>query len=386
MIAIALMSCRGSSDDIPPLDETYSRKDQQPFGAYVLHQQLQQFYYHHTLRVVKTNFASTWRGIEDTGAVYINISKNFFLTKTDLSSMLSFVYEGNSMFIASDRIDPALLDTLGCTLRRSQQYMPQMKATSVSLDRVFTDTTDYRYFYFPFYNHFTKWPKDFAVALGKNRAGTNFIVVFYGKGRFYLHAEPRALSNYFLLQKDNYRYATQVFSFTPAIPEHVYWDDYYNKKNRAPSENGERSRFAVLFQYPAMEWAFWLVLGLLLLYIFFGGKRRQRIVPILPPNINTAVAFTETISRLYLQQKDNRNIADKLITYLMEYIRNQYFLNTAQVNEEFIATLSRKANSNKESIEKLFTAIREIQQAAETTDQQLLTLNGLIENFYKIKK
>ncbi|MFN8247216.1 MAG: hypothetical protein U0T56_12660 [Ferruginibacter sp.] len=38
------------------------------------------------------------------------------------------------------------------------------------------------------------------------------------------------------------------------------------------------------------------------------------------------MAFTETIARLYLQKKDNKNIADKMIMYFNEFIRTHYFL------------------------------------------------------------
>jgi len=99
----------------------------------------------------------------------------------------------------------------------------------------------------------------------------------------------------------------------------------------------------------------------------------------------TTLTFTETIGRLYLQQKDNRNIADKLITYFMEHIRNQYYLNTSQVNEEFVATLARKANSTQQAADKLFSTIKEVQQSAQISDQQLLSLNQQLENFYKNK-
>jgi predicted nucleic acid-binding protein len=121
-----------------------------------------------------------------------------------------------------------------------------------------------------------------------------------------------------------------------------------------------------------MAWAFWLLLSLLGLYIFFGGKRRQRVVEAVEPNNNTTVAFTETIGRLYLQKKDNRNIADKQITYLLEHIRNQYYLNTSQVNDEFIAALSRKTNASKEGMDKLFQMIHTVQQSEEISDDQLL--------------
>lgn len=387
LISLGVVSCGGSDADLPSLEETYSKKDKEPFGAYVFHRQVEQYYYNNSINPVKRNFESFWNAAEDTSAVYINISKNLFLSRADLTSMLSFVYRGNSLFISSNRIDKALLDTLGCSVKQESydEFFPEMKYTSVSLnDTIYHDPAVYQYFYLPFYNHFSKIKNEDAVILGKNSYGPNFIVLFYGRGRFYLHTEPRALSNYFLLQKDNYNYFKNIFSFTPASPEHVYWDDYNNKINFRQSE-GNKSSLSVLLQYPGMAWAFWLLLLFGFLYILFGGKRRQRIVPPIPPNKNTTLAFTETIGRLYLQKKDNRNIADKLITYFMEHIRNQYFLNTNHLDDSFIATVARKANHSQEKTATLFSTIRNIQQSGQISDEDLLSLNQQLEHFYKNK-
>ncbi|MEO6731067.1 MAG: DUF4350 domain-containing protein [Ferruginibacter sp.] len=387
LMTVFSVSC-SDREKLPPLQETYAQKDKNPFGAYVVHHQLKQFYYHNTIRSMKVKFESTWNDISDTNSLYINISKNLFLSKDGLKSMLAYVSSGNHLFISSENIDKRLLDTLGCKVIRAMynDFIPEMIYTSVKLSPgIFGDSSAYQYFYLPFYSHFTKIDKSSSKVLGHNKAGSNFIVVFYGRGRFYLHIEPRALSNYFLLQKNNYNYFRNVFSFTPAIPEHVYWDDYYNKRNFPGDEAGKKSGLAVLLQYPAMSWAFWLLVMLFALYIFFGGKRRQRIIETIAPNTNTTLTFTETIGRLYLQKKDNRNIADKLITYLLEHIRNQYFLNTSHLNDEFITTLSRKSNNTKEGTDKLFQLIHTIQQSTEISDQQLLSLNQQVENFYKNK-
>ena len=138
-----------------------------------------------------------------------------------------------------------------------------------------------------------------------------------------------------------------------------------------------------MLQYPATARAFWLVLLLVAVYILFGGKRRQRIVESVASNTNTTVAFTETVGHLYLQKKDNRNIADKMIMYFMEHIRKQYYLNTSQVNDDFITTLSRKSNVPKEITEDLFRSINLVHNSFEITDQQLLLLNQQIDIFYK---
>lgn len=386
LAAILFAACSFGKSELPPLDETYSQKDKNPFGAYVLHEQLTQLYFHNNLRAVKTNFENTWRNISDTGSVYINISKHLYLSATDLAAMLAYVENGNSLFLSSNFIDERLLDTLGCRVATNfyRQSFSEMKKTMVNLvDQSSINLVSFDYFYVPFYNHFTKRDTAYSRELGSNAWGANYIVVFYGKGRFYLHTDPRALSNYFLLQKDNYKYFQQVFSLMPAVPEHVYWDDYYHRKNYPRDKSGNKTGLAVLLQYPAMAWAFWLLMLLFGLYILFGGKRKQRIIYPVAPNTNTTVAFTETISRLYLQQKDNRNIADKLITYLLEHIRNQFYLNTSHFNDDFISTLSRKSNNQKEGVEKLFKLINTIHQSMEVSDKQLLLLNQQIENFYK---
>lgn len=386
LTAILIGACNSGSNKIPPLNETFAQKDKNPFGAFVVHRQLEQLYYHNTIRVAKDNFENTWQNLSDTGSVYICICKNLFLSTADMESMLAYVYNGNSLFISSSNIDDKLLDTLGLEVGKyfKGQYFTEMEYTAVKLATgIFNDSNSYKYFYIPFYDHFTKMDTFRSKILGINDEGANYATIFHGKGRFYLHTEPRALSNYFLLQKNNYKYFQQIFSITHAIPEHVYWDDYYNKKNYPGIESDRKKGLAVLLQYPEMAWAFWLFIALMGLYILFGGKRRQRIVATISPNTNTTLAFTETISHLYLQQKDNRNIADKLITYLLEFIRNQYFLNTSHFNDEFITTLSRKSNNSKAGTEQLFKSIGVIHQSTEISDQQLLLLNAQVENFYK---
>jgi hypothetical protein len=132
--------------------------------------------------------------------------------------------------------------------------------------------------------------------------------------------------------------------------------------------------------------AFWLLLLLLLLYILFGGKRRQRIIEKTKPNENTTVTFTETIGRLYLQKKDNKNIAEKSCTYFTEYIRNNYFLSSNTINDDFITSLSRKSGVERQKVESLYRAIEHVHNNVIVDDYQLLSLNEQIQNFYKKHK
>lgn len=387
LLAILFAACN-QHVALPSLKETFSKTDKDPFGCYVFYDQLQLLYNRNAVHNKNENFDAVWQNINDTNALYISISKNLFLSPASEKAMLSYVDNGNDLFISSQHIDSTLLDSLGCkvvTTAPMDETLASMKYTHVTADTaVFAQAGAYSYFYLPLDSYFKEIDTTTTNVLGKNDFGKpNFIEIFYGKGKVYLHCEPRVFSNYFLLQKKNNQYLQAVFAFTGAVPEHVYWDDYYSKRNYKPNSDESKTGLALLLQYPAMAWAFWLLMLLLGVYILFGGKRRQRIVETIAPNMNTTVAFTETVGHLYLQKKDNRNIADKMIMYFQEYIRKQYYLNTSQVNDDFITTLSRKGNVSKEETTALFTLIGVVQQSDQISDEALLLLNKKIAIFYK---
>ncbi|MES2432108.1 MAG: DUF4350 domain-containing protein [Bacteroidota bacterium] len=377
---------------LPPLEETFKKSDKMPFGTYVMHDQLEHLYPHNTIFVKKQNFEKTWSEISDTGALYITVTDNLYLSSLDLRAMLQYVSAGNSMFISGNHLEN-LLDTLNCTAVTTPEIifsMPElMKYTHVSLRQdLYNDTLNYSYYYYILNNNFTRYDTLNTKVLGFNELGRpNFIVLFYGEGRFFLHLEPKAFSNYFLLQKNNYKYLEKVLAFTNSTPEQIFWDDYYCRKDYESDDDDENSKgsFDFLLKHPPLRWAFWLTLLLLFIYIFFGGKRRQRIIKVAEPNKNTSVAFTETVGRLYLQQRNNRNIADKMVSYFFDHLRTQYFLNTSQLNDEFIITLSRKSNMPLEKVEKLVTTIKYVQNNYDVSDILLLSLSQQIENFNKTK-
>ncbi|MFT3679749.1 MAG: hypothetical protein QM791_05730 [Ferruginibacter sp.] len=390
LLSAVLFSCGKRTKELS-LKETFSKNDKIPFGTYVLFNELSQLFQRNNINVKKQKFAATYDGISDTNSLYVCVSKNFFPGKKDNEAILSYVSSGNDIFISSEGFDYNFLDTLGLKTGRSLLFTgiyneDTLKYTSVHLTpAVYTERSSFAYFYEPFTNYFSRFDSSFTKVLGYNEYGDpNFIVLFYGNGRIYLHSEPRALSNYFLLQKDNYKYAQQLFSFIPAVPERIFWDDFYNKRNYPVNDN-DGSGLGMLLKFPALAAAFWLLLLLVAIYIIFNGKRRQRTIPVVQPNVNTTVAFTETIGRLYLQKKNNRNIADKIIVYFLEHIRNRYYLNTNNLDENFIDLLSRKSTVAREQVDQLFEIIRIVQQEETVTDHQLLILNQRIENFYKNK-
>ena len=381
---------------IPDLSETYSSIDKRPFGAYVAYHQLVEMFYRNTVREEKKNFEESWKNIDDTASVYISIASSLYTTDEDVNSIIAYAEKGNSAFFAAGEFNQNLLNELGCKVAPVsllQQFSDKpYKNTAIKIKTGHQfDSSRYQYFYFPLTAKILKYNSNDTRILGVNENGDpDFIVVFKGKGRIFLHCEPRAFSNYFLLQKNNYQYLEKAFGYVDAYPEHVYWNNYYAKllsqdqaiNNRSGRDSSFNS-FSTILSYPQLAAAFWLGLIMLLLYILFGIKRRQRIIEIVKPNENTTVTFTETIGRLYLQKKDNKNIADKMITYFNEYIRNNYFLNTNLINDAFITTLSRKSGVPRDKVDSLYRAIDHVHHYPDIDDFKLLSLNGQIQDFFK---
>jgi hypothetical protein len=398
--AIALLStliaCNNDESKkrkMPNMKESYLHKDKNPFGTFIAYKAMEGMYYRNILRDDKKTFEDNWTYSSDTGCILVNISKTLYTTDEDVTAVINFAEKGNDVFFAVEQFDFNLLNKLRCGVNRPGLTLnidSPYKYTSVNMLVDGDPGWSYSYYYTPFDNAFVNHHSEDTKVLGVNETGDpNFIVIFKGKGRIFLHCEPRAFSNYFLLQGNNYYYAQKAFGYLRAYPEHVYWNEYYvtlksrDQAMRRRSNSKDFSSTGEIMKHPSLAIAFWLTLALLLLYILFALKRRQRIIETVKPNENTTVTFTETIGRLYLQKKDNRNIADKMITYFNEHVRSSYFLNTSVINKEFISTLSRKSGVQLEVVEKLYNMFNQVQRVTYINDLQLLTLNEQIQQFYK---
>jgi hypothetical protein len=392
----------------PSMARTYSYKDKGPMGTSIAYRLLpQQFKGDIELASKKLKEFNPLSYLTKT--TYIIINKKVLLTDEERATILQYAGRGNELFISADIIDYQLLDTLGAALTsesietiEDEQYLMGdiKKDTYISMkETTAAEKKLYGFFYYPFDKIFTEYDTATTRVLGVNeKAHANYIVIRYGKGKIFFHTEPAAFSNYFLLTKDNTKYFEQVFSYLQPNPpvgddtdngiqtgskkdsRTLYWGD--------KAEFGDRSKddfsaLSIFWKNPPLLWALMIGCLLMLLYIAFGSKRKRRLVPVIPPNTNATVSFVHTISNLYLQKKENRNIALKMITYFFEHVRTHYYLGTNTINQEFIQALSRKSGIAEKRVSQLVDKIEEINIAETVTDTQLFDLKNRIQEFYK---
>ncbi|MEO6637139.1 MAG: DUF4350 domain-containing protein [Ginsengibacter sp.] len=395
-----IVSC--TNNKIPSLKENYRKTDKAPFGTFVAYNTFKHVFGDRYVESITEPFDDVWSRIQSysTGkkySLYFLITKNLVLNYSEAKAFTDYVKAGNDLFISADYIDNRLLENINCNTYRQGEILNELKGkmhdTHVSM--YFGDNFSapaYGYYYFPFLNELTDYDTAFSKVLGINENNKpNYIVLFQGKGRIYLHVAPRIFGNYFLLTNDNHKYFDNVVSYLRANPKNIYWDEYYKnsgssrRRNSTSNNDDNFSTLNVIRQHSSLLWAFWLGVTGMLLFVFFNIKRKQKIIPVIKPNENTSVTFTETVGGLYLQKKDNKDIAEKMITYFYEHIRNKYFISTTTINDEFVNSLAGKSGVSKEQTQQLFFSIKEIQAAEKTGDAELLKLNTEIENFLQNK-
>lgn len=374
---------------IPRLDPKYGYKDKEPMGGYVAYHYINSLFNYGVTDVINKPFSDLRYEINYDKSLYIIVAKSVFMNKADLESMMNYVSNGNTLFISAEYIDEKLVDTLSANISfdfssffAQSEYNMDKKDTWISLAQEPPASKDkYGFFFVPFDNTVLSYDSSATQELGYNEdRHPNFIAIDHGQGKFIFHLAPAAFSNYFLLTGNNKEYLEKAFSYFNPETSAVYWDNYY--RLRRSSDEG----FSIVNffkKHPALYYAFWLTIAALLIFIAFAGKRRQRFVPVKVPNTNTTVSYTETIGRLYLQKKDNRNIALKMFTYFLEHVRNNYYLNTQSLNDEFSEALSRKSGVSETKVKHLLQLMDDTDRSANISDIRLLEIHNLMQEYFK---
>lgn len=204
-----------------------------------------------------------------------------------------------------------------------------------------------------------------------NTDQANFIKINFGKGHFYVHSEPLFITNYYLLKKGNVKYAQDVFSYLDDR-ETVWFDE----------SNSKASQFFLRFilSNPALKYAWWTLLGGLVLFIFFNAKRKQRIVPVIEPLKNTSVDFVKSIGNLYLQEGDFHDMMAKKAQYFLNKVRIDLLIDTQNLDAEFVKKLHLKTGKPVEMIEEAIHLIQKAQDPyAQVMKEDLAKMNTLLD-------
>lgn len=305
----------------------------------------------------------------DKKGTIFSISDYYKFDERSTEELLYFVKEGNTVFISSTTLSDVLKDSLNFDIMLRNHIETKLKSTLVNSNTNFEldkGASDY---------YFSKFDKKTTTILGnihdEKYTLPNYIEVKYGEGKFLLHLQPIAFTNYYLL-KNNYKYIESVCSHVDS--ETIYWNV---EGSQGSSISDSPLRF--IFSQPALKWAWYLGLIGIIIFMLFNAKRRQRVIPISEPVKNTTVEFAKTIGNLYFIEKNHKDIAEKKIVYFLEKIRKEYYLETTVLDETFMNRLHQKTSKDKADIVKAINKINYIKNSSSLTEKDLVELNTLIE-------
>lgn len=358
---------------------SYSNKDTKPFGSKLLFDLLPVLMHEHE---ISTSHGQLSSFVGDSiphqhNFIFINTKVSF--DKNDRKVTEQLLSKGNNIFIAAQQYDDVFLDSLNIKIElATDTLLIQSDSTGLKLaNRKLKNSLGYWYSTKINNNYFTSYDTLQTTVLGINSKGkTNFIRTKQGDGWLYLHLNPIAFTNYCLLDKDNYTYAFKCLSYLPEAP--TLWDEHYKIGMERP-----KTALSYIFDNMPLRIAYYLLWLGMLLFLVFESARRQRMIPIIKPPENSTVNFVETIGRLYFSRKNHLDIATKKYTYLKEFIRSRYYLNTSSSSEDFHQHLAEKSGIPLRSIRQLFEMGENLAKMKKLSEADLEQFNRKIEYFYE---
>ncbi len=386
LIALAFVSMK----KMDPLDwsPSFSRLDDRPYGSQIVFDHLGDIF---DADKVYTSDLSTYGLFIDSlfwsPTAYVVINQQYRPDEYDTRELIDFVELGNVAFLAAENFSDFLKDSLKISTRiQWNNGRLDMPDDSNQANFVLPDLKSekpFRFFWTNLQGYFDSYNYLDSEVLATNSLGQPILLkVKRGNGAFILCSTPFALTNYHMLYKHHHEFISTALSFIPE--EHtIFWDEYYKVENlNRLALEGKTGKLSFIFSQESLTWAWLIFLYSLIFFVAFEVKRKQRKIPIVKPLPNLTLDFTDTIGRLYFQSQNHKNIAEKKINVLLEYIRSRYFMHTDDLSPAFVETLSAKSEVPTGHIQAICGMIGRVHRQDSITEDTLIELHTLIEEFY----
>ncbi|WP_405327781.1 DUF4350 domain-containing protein [Leeuwenhoekiella sp. LLG6367-2.1] len=367
---------------------SYGKIDKIPFGTYIFYDQLSSIVDKDRLEEVNI---PPFEFIDSTKTgTYFFLNSSVYNDEAEAQKLLEWVASGNTLFIAANTVSKTLLDTLNLStayysttklikkrplvnlsnpqLKSKSPYLLDKDVSTTYFDEIDTLKTTVL-------GVFDLMEDEDSTQIKEPKI--NFIATPFKKGTIIINTFAEGFTNAFMLKEENARYTAGALTYLPANGK-IYLDHNY-KNSKAVAE----SPLYIILNNRYLKWAWYTLLLTTVIWVLFEGKRKQRSIEIIKPLPNQTLDYTRTIAGMYLDKKDNRQIAIHQINHFMEYIRSTFILATDKKDQDFIEKLAAKSNVSVVEIKNTIDYIITLKPKAVITEDELIQLNSYIENFKK---
>lgn len=364
----------------PDWRPSFKQHDKIPFGSYIMYDLLPDIFPKSKIVKNEKSIYQLFSSKKYSNTSYIIITNEFNPQNVTLRSLMEFVEKGNKVFIASNSFGKNFMDTLNftnrlyfSTLEKGDSLPYNFKNKHLLRDSAYWLKSGFYNFYFDSVDN--QQCKQIATIETEK---INFFRQKYGAGEFFIHNQPYAFTNYNLLIENNAEYAFKSLSYINNNT--VIWDEYF-KPGKISS-----SPMSYILSQDALRAAWYVVLALGLIFMFFSSKRRQRAIPIITPPENSSLEFAKTLGNLYLSGKNHKDIALKKYHYWLDFLREKYYIHLEKDEEPDTEKISEKTGVKEELIKRIINAGNRLKNSTSVSQDQLLGFNQLTEKFHTVRK
>ncbi len=375
-------------------DPTFGARDKQPFGCAVFDDLLS-----HSLRqgYEVTDETLYLLSLDEVPSRNIlSVSKRLDLTPTDFEALMRLLEAGDHVLLAASRFSGILTDTFA--LQASYEYYDYDELARQVINRPSRDTLVWAGPFagesFDFYSafrgvDFTRYDSLFVPVVVPEEelmiSGVRCAAVIraqIGQGELILLTMPLLFTNYGMLDRDN---SDQIFRLLSLMGDRpfVRTEAYA----REAKENDTPLRY--FLSHPPLRWALYMTMLVLLLFMIFTARRRQRVIPVMKQPVNKRMEFTELIGTLYFRRRDHAGLVRKKYIFFAETLRRVIQVDVEDQSQYFqtVDRMAGKTGIGTEKISALLTKLHrvyteEISLTDEEMKQYIDEMNEIINHLY----
>jgi hypothetical protein len=355
----------------------YGKDSKIPFGCYILRHKLSELVSGISVSENSNDLYRAFHSSQPQKSSLCIITDQFTPDKSDLKSLLRYVEEGNYAFIAAQNFDGLLGDTLNLesTYKVSESVDAANKLKLCLENRNIPEPRTFTFKKIaPYY--FSSVDTVNTTILEKDSSGrVTYIRTKFGKGFFFLHANPLVFTNYHILYNSS-EYPSRSLAYLANRP--LIWDEYY-KPGHAQKPGVSPLRY-ILSQEP-LRYAYILFVLTWIIFVVFVGKRKQRIIAVYEKPKNQSLDFIETVSQLYYNRRNHSDIVQKKIAHFADYVHSVFYLKFQPDDAAFRRDFALKANIPEGRVHKLMDTLVKLQHAENVSDSQLMNFITEIDSF-----
>lgn len=377
---------------------TYNNKTDQPYDISLFKKTLQASYGADYFKIVRNlNSDSIFAKAEN--ALFVYVTPNPGFDSSEIAALNAFTEKGNRVFISSNNPGRLLRNLFhdclpnDSAVRKYSDYQ-RAKTIDLSLVKFNTDTAlSLRYmvrdekirFPWPYFD-LQDCELEKATVLGTfeaiDKKYTNFIHIDHGDGGYYLHATPLLFTNYHFKRKQGFEHSQRLLSLIPHVRIFYYEPEYLRSSDSQEPPISE-SPLRFILSNPPLKWAWYLIIGLTLIFVFNSVRRRQKAIPVFSLPANETANYLDVVSRMYQKEGRHKHILGIQEKLIKRHLQNKYRLNLRVKDPESIEEAATRLKMPASYIRQLFTEIDRAKNNSTLTDEEFKNLIVKIKEFYR---